>query len=185
MATDPATSPPSSDSVSPRWLSHHDPDHLDRCCRVGGHHVCRRCLALYPLAAAAAVAVALWPPPAPLAAAVVWVLPVPFVADWVLEHLGRVRHSPTRQVAVTLLAAPALGVVLGLHARDPFAALAVAPALVWGGVCLATAWFARRRPDGRTDWEQLHEQEEAERRARLQRLLAETDRRSDARPGSS
>ena len=33
----------------PLWLSHHAPADLDRCVTVGGHHVCRRCLLLWPL----------------------------------------------------------------------------------------------------------------------------------------
>ena len=34
---------------SPIWLSHHWQDQHDRCVRLGGHSVCRRCLVLYPL----------------------------------------------------------------------------------------------------------------------------------------
>jgi uncharacterized membrane protein len=31
------------------WLSHHYDDELDRCYRVGGVHVCARCLGTYPV----------------------------------------------------------------------------------------------------------------------------------------
>ena len=41
-----AGTPPTMRAV---WLSHHQPDHLDRCVVVGGRLVCRRCLALWPL----------------------------------------------------------------------------------------------------------------------------------------
>ena len=34
---------------SPLWLSHHPPHELDRCVVVGGRHVCRRCVLLWPL----------------------------------------------------------------------------------------------------------------------------------------
>ena len=31
------------------WLSHHYDDELDRCYRIGGIHVCARCLGTYPV----------------------------------------------------------------------------------------------------------------------------------------
>lgn len=33
--------------LAPQWLSHHHDDEADRCVRVGGVHVCRRCLAMF------------------------------------------------------------------------------------------------------------------------------------------
>ena len=42
--------------LSPAWLSHHREDHAERCLRVGGWHLCRRCLALWPACFAVLVA---------------------------------------------------------------------------------------------------------------------------------
>ena len=113
---------------SPIWLAHHWPDHYDRCVRVGRQHVCRRCLVLYPtVVVVAIVATGLdlgasfgWAP---------WLLPLPLAVDWIGEHLGRLRYSPTRQIATTLLAAVGFGVALAVHLDRPFAATAVAPVL--------------------------------------------------------
>ena len=35
-----------SSSLQPVWLSHHSEHEADRCVRIGGAHVCRRCLAM-------------------------------------------------------------------------------------------------------------------------------------------
>lgn len=35
-----------STSLHPVWLSHHSEHEADRCVRIGGAHVCRRCLAM-------------------------------------------------------------------------------------------------------------------------------------------
>ena len=37
------------DAITPIWLSHHYPEQYDRCVLVGRKHICRRCMALYPL----------------------------------------------------------------------------------------------------------------------------------------
>jgi hypothetical protein len=34
-------------SLRPVWLSHHSEHEADRCTRIGGAHVCRRCLAMF------------------------------------------------------------------------------------------------------------------------------------------
>jgi hypothetical protein len=34
-------------SLRPVWLSHHSEHEADRCIRIGGAHVCRRCLAMF------------------------------------------------------------------------------------------------------------------------------------------
>ena len=36
-----------STSLHPVWLSHHSQHEADRCVRIGGAHVCRRCLAMF------------------------------------------------------------------------------------------------------------------------------------------
>ncbi len=37
----------STSHLQPVWLSHHSDPEADRCVRVGGVHVCRRCLAMF------------------------------------------------------------------------------------------------------------------------------------------
>ena len=37
----------SSSHLQPVWLSHHSEHEADRCVRIGGVHVCRRCLAMF------------------------------------------------------------------------------------------------------------------------------------------
>jgi uncharacterized membrane protein len=131
---------------TPLWLSHHWPHEHDRCVRIRGRWICRRCLVLYPTAfVAVLVAAHVALPPAWLLV----VLPLPAVVDFVLEQLGTVRHSPARQVAVTLLLAVACGGLYVRYLRDH------ADGLVWGVggaylvLCLV-AWLrgARSRQRG-------------------------------------
>ena len=130
--------------------------------------MCRRCLVLYPAALLTAVLVAALAPgtPGTTAVALMWLLPVPAVVDWTLEHLGLVKWSRRRQVAVTLVAAPALGVALAAHADRPFTHTAVVPMAFWTLVCLtaAMAGAERRDPD---DWRVRHEAAETARSERL------------------
>jgi hypothetical protein len=106
--------------VTPLWLSHHWPDDYDRCVVVGGRHVCRRCLVLYPIAfvvmGLSLLGVRL-PGPAEVAALVL--LPLPAVVEFCLEHLGRARHAPGRLVAVTVPLGVALGIGFGRYLRSP------------------------------------------------------------------
>ena len=154
-----------------RWLAHHGPDHLERCTVVAGRHVCRRCLVLYPAALLTAVLVAVFAPgtPGTVSVALMWLLPVPAVVDWTLEHLGVVAWSPRRQVAVTLVAAPALGIALAAHADRPFTHTAVVPMLFWTLVCLTAAMAGAERR-GPEDWRERHEAAETARTERLKEL---------------
>ena len=130
--------------------------------------MCRRCLVLYPAALLTALMVAVLAPgtPGTLAVALMWMLPIPAVVDWTLEHLGVVAWSPRRQVGVTLVAAPALGIALAAHADRPFTHTAVIPMAFWTLVCLtaAMAGAERRGPD---DWRARHEATETTRTERL------------------
>lgn len=63
-------------------------------------------------------------------------LPVPVVVEWWGEHLRLVRYSPTRQVALTLLAAPAVGVGLARYLESPGDRLFWAVVAVYAVVCL-------------------------------------------------
>lgn len=119
------------------WLSHHWPEDYDRCVHIGRSHVCRRCVWFYPACFAAMVltlAGIRWP-----IALDPWLfalLPVPVVVEWWGEHLRLVRYSPTRQVALTLLAAPAVGVGLARYLDSPGDRLFWAVVAVYAVVCL-------------------------------------------------
>lgn len=125
---------------TPLVLSHHHPDQYDRCVRIGGRHICRRCLVLYPLAFVTLV-VSTWPqsPDRALDPVILVLLPLPAVIEWWLEHLGRVRYSPARQVAVTIPLAIALGRGLDRYLADPADAWFWAVVAVYGGSCSAVA----------------------------------------------
>jgi len=131
---------------------------------------------LYPSAAAVMVLSLIvgFHAPSTVTQALMWLLPVPMVIEWTVEHLRFVRYSPRRQVAVTLIGAPSLGLALATHLIDPFSGAAVAPMLTWAGVCAVTAFVGQLRGDPQ-EWERQHESSE---QARLERLrsLAQTDR---------
>ena len=120
-------------------LSHHRPNQYDRCIKIGRHHVCRRCAVLYPLAFAVAIASLFglhWPET--WDRALLYLLPLPVTLEFVIERFGGVRYRPCRQVALTLLAAPAFGrgrgtapgVLRARGRRDPFGGGAVLSLLI-------------------------------------------------------
>ncbi len=140
---------PTSRPGSPLWLTHHHDDQLDRCAVVAGHHVCRRCLWFWP-ATAAFVALTLaglrWPDAAD--PALLALLPVPVVVEWWCEQLDLVRYSPVRQVTLSLLAAPAVGVGLARYLESPGDWLFWTVVAVYAVVCavpVALRW-RRRSP---------------------------------------
>lgn len=102
------------------WLAHHYPDDYDRCSVVAGRHICRRCLWFYPACfTVAAASVAGFHLPVGTDVWLLWLLPVPVVVEWWGEHLGRLRYSPRRSIALSLLAAPAVGRGLGRYLVHP------------------------------------------------------------------
>jgi hypothetical protein len=106
--------------VSPLWLSHHRPEHYDRCVRLGSVRVCRRCLVLYPVAfavTALALAGAWWSDD--LDPYLVVLLPLPAVVEFCLEQLGYVRYNRVRQMIFTLLFALALGAGFARYLENP------------------------------------------------------------------
>jgi hypothetical protein len=128
------------------WLSHHRPAHLDRCVAVGGRHVCRRCLLLWPLTFAAlalAMAGLRWPRSAD--GLLLVLLPLPAVAEFVLEHAGRWAYRPLRQAALGLPLAAALGVGLDRYLHRPGDGLWWSVVVVYGTVCAGAAALAHRR----------------------------------------
>lgn len=166
------------------WLAHHGPEHAQRCIHVGRQVVCRRCAFLYPVAAVSGLLVLALDPPTALLLAAMWVLPVPMVLDWACEHLGRLAYSPTRQVIVTIIGAPALGVALAIHAVAPLSLSAVVPMVFFATICALVAGLAwyRDAPEEDAGWEERHQEEERARDARLERLLSETDPIGSAGP---
>lgn len=132
--------------IRPLWLSHHHEDQIDRCAVIGGHRVCRRCVWFWPAVAAwtvAALAGARWPDAAdPLLLAV---LPIPVVAEWWLEQLDVVGYAPVRQVLLSLLAAPAVGVGLARYLESPGDALFWTVVGLYALVCVAPVVIRWRR----------------------------------------
>lgn len=129
---------PGEEVPGPLWLSHHPPDQYDRCVRIAGRPVCRRCLVLYPVAAISALVVAsLAPASAP--PVLMLILPVPAVVDWWLEHLGRVHASARRLVVVTLPAGAGLGLGFARYLDAPGDLWFWGMVLGYGGACAAVA----------------------------------------------
>jgi len=134
---------------TPMWLSHHWPSGYDRCAVIGGRHVCRRCLVLYPLALVTGIAISMgswWP--SGIDALVLWLFPLPGVIEFVLDNLGTIRYSPVRQMVLSAFGAVAAGVgyvaYLGDH-TDPLVWRVVA---AYTTVCvLAVVVGTRRRKE--------------------------------------
>ncbi len=132
----------SDEAITPLWLSHHYPEQYDRCALVGAKHVCRRCLALYPLSflvLAAAVAGLAWPE--------AWdgwilvVLPIPAVIEFVLEQLGLISYSAVRTWIVTVPLAVALGGGFVRYVDAPGDPLFWGVVLGYGVICgLSVLW---------------------------------------------
>ncbi len=116
------------------WLSHHWPSRYDRCTHIGGKHICRRCLVLYPVSISVALLAGAglhwpdsWDP------WMFWILPIPGVVEFVLDVMGVIRHRPLRQVIVSALLAVAYGKILWRYSHDP------GNSLVWAVVLVNTA----------------------------------------------
>jgi hypothetical protein len=128
------------------WLSHHWPEQYDRCVHIGRSHVCRRCLFFYPTCfafTALALAGISWPDW--LDPWLLWLLPIPVVIEWWLEHLELVRYSGTRQVALSLIAAPAVGKGLARYLEQPTDRLFWAVVTTYAVVCLIPVLIGMKR----------------------------------------
>jgi hypothetical protein len=128
--------------MTPVLLSHHPPSQYDRCIRIGRHHVCRRCAVLYPLAFAVAIASlfgAHWPEA--WDSTLLYLLPLPVTLEFVIERFGGIRYHAGRQMALTLLAAPALGRGLGRYWAHTGDRLFWGMVLLFGGSALLALLF--------------------------------------------
>jgi hypothetical protein len=132
-------------TLTPMWLSHHFPEHYDRCVVVGSRHICRRCLTLYPLAFAVMIVSLVGPWPGEIDGWLVVLLPLPSITEFVLEHLGVIRYQPVRQIVLTIPLAVALGRGFAIYVEDPTSLLFWGVVLVYGGVGVAAALAGARR----------------------------------------
>jgi hypothetical protein len=132
---------------TPMLLSHHFPEDYDRCAVVGGFHVCRRCLVLYPVALVTVLAINLgswWPEG--LNAWVLWLLPLPGVVEFVLDNLGLVTYSPSRQMWLSAPGAIAAGVGYSMYLDDTFQSTVWAVVAVYTTVCVLGVIVGKLRP---------------------------------------
>ena len=132
----PPADPPLPDT--PMWLSHHWPQDYDRCAVVGGMHVCRRCLVLYPVALVAGIAISLgdwWSHS--LDAWVLWLFPLPGVIEFVLDNLRLITYCPRRQVALSAAGAFAAGVGYVRYLDDTLDLLVWSVVGAYTAVCVA------------------------------------------------
>jgi len=160
---------------SPLWMAHHWPEHYDRCTSLGRFHVCRRCLVLYPLTFATILGLVVFDVPVTGArVAAMWMLPLPMVAEWVAEHAGLAAYSARRQALLAAIAAPALGIALTAHLRDPFTPIAGAPVVLYAAICALSAVIGTIRSHEDLEWEQHHDRDEHARREALASLLADS-----------
>lgn len=125
------------------WLAHHDPGAYDRCVLVAGRQVCRRCLVLYPLAFLVLVVaqVTSWSGPTQVMALVA--LPLPAVIEFILEHRGVLRYSPSRQMLVTIPLAIGLGAGFDRYLDRPGDVLFWSVVVAYTAVCLWSALAGR------------------------------------------
>jgi len=122
------------------WLSHHWPSDYDRCSVIGGMHICRRCLVLYPVAFVSAVALSIgdwWT--RDLDAVVLWLFPLPGVIEFVVDNLKLVAYSPRRQMLLTAPGAFAAGVGYVRYLDDTFDTLVWSVVGVYTFICVLAA----------------------------------------------
>lgn len=133
------------------WLSHHHADELDRCYRLGGVHVCARCLGTYPvLFAAIAAQFALRAPlehPLDLAGGVALV--VPATLDWAFGRFHPHRFSNAWRTFTGVLLGLGLSRSLFIHLQRPLPPVLLAQGAFVSLVALLVFLAAYMRRSGR------------------------------------
>ena len=128
------------------WLAHHWPAHYERCVVIAGRHVCRRCLALYPLtlvvAFAAVGGLLLWP--RRFDPELIWLLSIPGTIEYVAEQLGVLRYRARRQFVATALTAIPLGRGMSYEFDHRWSWYFWGPLLVFGTIWFAATIIGRR-----------------------------------------
>lgn len=141
-------------AVNELWLSHHPDSQLGRCYRIGGVHVCARCLGLYPVFALALAAQwvlggpehAAWDPFA------VFALAAPATLDWARGAADPASGSNPLRTATGVLAGLGLARAGWLVARDPLdpgAWLALLALVALAAVCAVGFRHRSFRPPAR------------------------------------
>jgi hypothetical protein len=99
--------------------------------------VCRRCAVLYPLSLFIVVVFGIWDAwPEDLDPWLLWLLPLPAVAEFAGEHLGFLRPHSGRLVAVTVLLAIACGRLYLRYIDEQTDPLVLSVVGVYGGLCV-------------------------------------------------
>lgn len=129
------------------WLSHHGPEELNRCYRVGSLHVCARCLGTYPvLFASIALQLKLH---APLEHRLDLLLGVglllPATIDWAYGRFRPGHFSNAWRTFTGALLGIALGRSLFIHLQRPWPTVLLAQALAVTLVAFPVILLAYRR----------------------------------------
>lgn len=129
------------------WLSHHPPDELDRCYRLGSSHLCARCLGTYPVMfAAIAVQIVLRAPlehPFDLPLCLVLVLPA--TLDWAQGRFAPHRFSNLWRTFTGVLLGLGLGRSLFIHLQRPLPVALLAQGIVVTAIALPVILIAYRQ----------------------------------------
>ena len=131
------------------WLSHHRESELHRTVRLGGVHVCARCLGTYPaLVLGLALLFALR---APLAwrwdVAAVLLLTLPALLDWSVGQFRPAWGSNAQRALTGVLLGAALARSLHVHLQRPLPAVLLAQGALVTAVALPVIVLRLRRVD--------------------------------------
>ncbi len=127
----------------PIWLSHRHPDPSsdapfgDRCVKIGGHWVCRRCSVLYPIGVIVAFLYAAgigWPESWDMTA--IWLLCIPATVAYCGQALGLFEYNTRVQTATMAVSALGFGRGLGYEFTQRWSGEFWWPVTVFGGL-----WF--------------------------------------------
>lgn len=144
-------------------LSHHAPEQEDHCWRLFGVPICARCTGIYPVMIALLVPQMLSrdgtlalrgraQPMLDLAWTDPWlvlVFPLPAVAEFLLEHTGRIRGTNSLRIVTGIPLGIAMSRMFTRYLADPFDPFFWAVVAVYGGACgLVAAFVLRKRLQG-------------------------------------